>query len=112
MSVDLQARIPNNVDLAGDRRLQRALEHWQPAFHDWWLERGPEGLQKREIYLRTAVAVDRAGWAHYDYVRMPDYRWGIFLSPPEPDRLIRRGGGNTVSVWTELRGPHRTLVAP
>ena len=25
-NVDLAAKIPNNVDLAGDRRLQRALE--------------------------------------------------------------------------------------
>ena len=28
-------RIPNNVDLAGNKRLQRALEHWQPAYLDW-----------------------------------------------------------------------------
>ena len=27
-AVDINARIPNNVDLAGDRRLQRALEAW------------------------------------------------------------------------------------
>jgi benzoyl-CoA 2,3-epoxidase subunit B len=31
-AVDIDARIPNNVDLAGDRRLQRALESWQPRF--------------------------------------------------------------------------------
>ncbi len=27
-TVDIDAKIPNNVDLAGDRRLQRALEQW------------------------------------------------------------------------------------
>jgi len=44
MSVDLDARIPNNVELAGDARLRRALESWQPAFLRWWEERGPDGL--------------------------------------------------------------------
>ena len=32
-AVDIDATIPNNVDLADDRRLQRALESWQPAVH-------------------------------------------------------------------------------
>jgi hypothetical protein len=35
--------IPNNVDLAGDKTLQRALENWQPRFLDWWRDMGPEG---------------------------------------------------------------------
>ena len=30
MAIDYTQRIPNNVDLPSDRRLQRALEHWQP----------------------------------------------------------------------------------
>ena len=37
----------------------------------------------------TAVAVDREGWAYYDYVKMPEYRWGIFLAPAEPERAPR-----------------------
>ena len=32
MSIDYTQRIPNNVDLSSDRRLQRALENWQPRF--------------------------------------------------------------------------------
>ena len=32
MAIDYTQRIPNNVDLASDRRLQRALENWQPRF--------------------------------------------------------------------------------
>src|SRR4030095_1131889 len=55
--IDLDARIPNNVDLAGDTKLRRALESWQPGFQRWWNERGPEGLQRDDIYLRTAVSV-------------------------------------------------------
>jgi hypothetical protein len=34
--VDIDAKIPNNVGLADDRRLQRALESWQPKFVEWW----------------------------------------------------------------------------
>src|ERR1043166_4395697 len=80
MSVaDLSGKIPNNVDLNSDRRLQRALESWQPKFIDWWMEMGPAGFQAEDVYLRTATSVDREGWAQFGYVRMPEYRWGIFL---------------------------------
>ena len=44
---------------------------------------GPQGFQdQHQVYLRTAVSVDAAGWAHFDYVKLPDYRWGIFLAEP------------------------------
>src|SRR3954469_18436466 len=39
--IDYTERIPNNVNLAEDRRLQRALEGWQPKFLDWWKTLGP-----------------------------------------------------------------------
>ncbi|HEY8123758.1 MAG TPA: benzoyl-CoA 2,3-epoxidase subunit BoxB [Myxococcota bacterium] len=114
MSIDLESRIPNNVGLADDPKLRRALEAWQPKFLDWWRARGPEGLQADEIYLRTAMSVDRAGWAHYGYVRMPDYRWGIFLAPPEPDRRIGFGDVAGEPAWQrvpgELRAALRRLV--
>ena len=58
MAIDYQARIPNNVDLSTDRGLQRALEHWQPAFLDWWKELGPTTFQEHDVYLRTATSVD------------------------------------------------------
>ena len=57
-NVDLNARIPNNVGLADDRRLQRALEKWQPGYIEWWKSMGPEGFQEDDVYLRTAVSVD------------------------------------------------------
>ena len=38
--MNLYERIPNNVDLSGDRRLQRALEKWQPDYLKWWKEAG------------------------------------------------------------------------
>ena len=108
-------RIPNNVDLAGNKRLQRALEHWQPKYDAWWRDMGPAGFQdQHRIYLRTAVSVDPDGWAHYDYVKMPEYRWGIFLAVPEPDRCIGFGDFEGQPVWQdvpgEFRNPLRRLV--
>ena len=44
-NIDLQALIPNNVHLGENRQLQRALEHWQPAFLNWWDEMGPSDFK-------------------------------------------------------------------
>ena len=107
MHIDYTHTIPNNVDLESDRTLQRALERWQPGFLGWWREMGPEGAQEFDVYLRTAVSVDQAGWAHFDYVKMPDYRWGIFLNPAEPDRRIGFGAHEGEPAWQEVPGEHR-----
>ena len=40
------------------------------------------------VYLRTAVSVDPKGWAKFDYVKMPDYRWGVLLAPQVEDRRV------------------------
>ena len=85
-TVDLTAKIPNNVALHEDKKLQRALEHWQPGYIEWWQSMGPSDFATDQIYLRTAVGVGKGGWANFDYVKMPDYRWGIFLAEPEADR--------------------------
>ncbi len=105
--VDIDAKIPNNVGLADDRRLQRALESWQPKFLHWWREQGPVAYQDNPVYLRTAVAVGQEGWAHFDHVAMPDYRWGIFLADQEPDRAIAFGDNMGQPVWHEVPGEHR-----
>ena len=48
-SIDYSERIPNNVGLARDRRLQRALERWQPQFLDWWRQLGPVAPPARRL---------------------------------------------------------------
>jgi benzoyl-CoA 2,3-dioxygenase component B len=106
-TIDYEEKIPNNVDLADDRRLQRALESWQPNFLTWWRELGPRVFKEDEIYLRTAVSVGKEGWAHFDYVRMPDYRWGIFLAERDGDRLISHGQHQGEPVWQEVPGEYR-----
>lgn len=103
-------KIPNNVDLSADKKLQRALESWQPDFLSWWREMGPDGFQEDQVYLRTAISVDPDGWAHYDYVRMPEYRWGIFLAPPDKDRTIGFGDEQGKAVWNDVPGEHRNIL--
>jgi benzoyl-CoA 2,3-dioxygenase component B len=106
--VDIDARIPNNVGLADDRRLQRALESWQPKFVRWWEELGPVAFQGNDVYLRTAIDVGQEGWANFGHVKMPDYRWGIFLAEPEPDRRIAFGDHRGEPAWQEVPGEHRS----
>jgi benzoyl-CoA 2,3-dioxygenase component B len=109
-AVVTQDRIPNNVLLAEDKRLQRALEAWQPRFLDWWKEMGPEGFQEDLVYLRTAISVDANGWANFDWVRMPDYRWGIFLADAVPDRRIGFGDLLGEPAWQQVPGEHRNAL--
>lgn len=107
MSINYSERIPNNIDLATDRTLQRALEHWQPHFLDWWRDMGPHDFAANEVYLRTAVGVDAEGWASYGYVKMPDYRWGIFLADPIAERKIGFGDSFGQPVWQQVPGEYR-----
>jgi benzoyl-CoA 2,3-epoxidase subunit B len=103
-------KIPNNVNLSSDRRLQRALEAWQPHFLSWWQDMGPVGFQSRDIFLRTAISVESDGWAHFDYVKMPDYRWGIFLEPKQEGRTHGFGDFQGQPVWDEVPGEFRNLL--
>lgn len=64
---------------------------------------GPSDFRKDLICLRTAVSVEPSGWAHFDYVKMPDYRWGIFLAPSTQDKRIGFGDYEGDPVWPEAR---------
>ena len=110
MSIDYNERIPNNVNLAENKTLQRALEAWQPNYLQWWQEMGPDGSTDFDVYLRTAVSVDPTGWAHFDYVKMPEYRWGIFLTPGEAGQKISFGDHKGEDVWQEVPGEYRSTL--
>jgi benzoyl-CoA 2,3-epoxidase subunit B len=105
-AADYGEKIPNNVGLAGDRRLQRALESWQPDFLTWWESMGP-ATATRDVYLRTAVSVGREGWAHWGFVPMRDYRWGIFLAERDPGRRIGFGQHKGEPAWDKIPGEYR-----
>ena len=108
--IDYTEKIPNNVDLASDKTLQRALERWQPRYLEWWRAQGPTDFNEKDVYLRTAVSVDEGGWAQYGYVQMPDYRWGIFLTPQEKDRLIGFGDHFGSEAWQQVPGEYRNWL--
>jgi benzoyl-CoA 2,3-epoxidase subunit B len=108
--IDLAAKIPNNVDLSTDKRLQRALEDWQPRFIEWWKSMGPEGFQAHDVYLRTAISVDKDGWANFGWTRMPEYRWGIFLADAEKDRKVGFGDHMGEPAWQQVPGEHRNML--
>ena len=44
----------------------------------------------------------------FDYVKMPDYRWGIFLTPTEAGGKIGFGDHYGEDVWQQVPGEHRT----
>ena len=110
MAINYSEKIPNNVDLAHDRTLQRALEHWQPHFLQWWHEMGPTDFEKADVYLRTATSVDAKGWATYGAVKMPEYRWGIFLADAVENRQIGFGDHMGEPVWQQVPGEHRSTL--
>ncbi len=110
MAIDYSQLIPNNVDLSSDRRLQRALENWQPRFLDWWKDMGPDGTSSFDVYLRTAVSTDSNGWANFGYVKMPEYRWGIFLADRDPERQIAFGDNKGKPAWQDVPGEMRSTL--
>jgi benzoyl-CoA 2,3-epoxidase subunit B len=69
---------------------------------------GPNAFSSADIYLRTATGVDAQGWATYGSVKMPDYRWGIFLAEPVPERTIGFGDNFGQPAWQQVPGELRS----
>lgn len=110
MNVEYDTLIPNNVGLSSDRRVLKALEKWHPGYISWWNDLIPQQFQASDVYLRTAVSVDPKGWAKFDYVKMPDYRWGILLAPEVEDRVIPCGEHAGEKAWQEIPGEYRSML--
>ena len=110
VNVSYDTLIPNNVDLSNDKRVLKALEKWHPGYINWWNDLGPEGFQESLVYLRTAVSVDQTGWAKFDYVRMPEYRWGVLLAPQVADRRVPCGEHYGEPAWQEVPGEYRAML--
>jgi len=77
--VEYDTLIPNNVSLSSDRRVLKALEKWHPGYIDWWKDLGPVGFQDKLVYLRTAINVDKDGWATFDYVKSLNIDGAFYL---------------------------------
>src|SRR5262245_62056106 len=110
INVDYDGLIPNNVGLGEDVRVKRALEKWHPGYIDWWHDMGPDGFKQCVVYWRTAGSVDPKGWAKFDYVKMPDYKWGILLAPRVEGRKLPFGAHKGEDAWQEVPGEHRAML--
>ncbi len=110
INVEYDTQIPNNVGLSSDKRVLKALEKWHPGYINWWNDLIPENFQKSLVYLRTAVSVDPKGWAKFDYVKMPEYRWGVLLAPAVEDRIIPCGEHYGEKAWQEVPGEYRAML--
>ncbi|MFZ1813687.1 MAG: benzoyl-CoA 2,3-epoxidase subunit BoxB [Rhizobiaceae bacterium] len=110
LNVEYDTLIPNNVSLSSDRRVLKALEKWHPGYINWWNDLIPRNFQESLVYLRTAVSVDPKGWAKFDYVKMPEYRWGILLAPQVEDRRIPCGEHAGQAAWQEVPGEYRAML--
>lgn len=76
--IDRNAVIPNNVGLEDRPALARTLAQFKGDYLKWWRECGPQGFDAADCYLRMPVAADARGWASYEYVKLPEFRWGVF----------------------------------
>ncbi|HEY7609290.1 MAG TPA: benzoyl-CoA 2,3-epoxidase subunit BoxB [Alphaproteobacteria bacterium] len=76
--IDRNAVIPNNVGLDERPALATTLAQFKGDYMKWWRECGPQGFDAADCYLRMPVAADARGWASYEYVRLPEFRWGVF----------------------------------
>ena len=110
VNVEYDTLIPNNVGLSSDKRVLKALEKWHPGYINWWNDLIPQQFQESMVYLRTAVSVDPKGWAKFDYVKMPEYRWGILLAPQVENRVIPCGEAYGEKAWQEVPGEHRATL--
>lgn len=110
INVSYDTQIPNNVGLSSDKRVLKALEKWHPGYINWWSDLIPDNFQQSLVYLRTAVSVDPKGWAKFDYVKMPEYRWGILLAPQVEDRRIPCGEHAGEPAWQEVPGEYRNML--
>ncbi|MDK3071669.1 benzoyl-CoA 2,3-epoxidase subunit BoxB [Sedimentitalea sp. JM2-8] len=110
INVSYDTQIPNNVGLSSDRKVLKALEKWHPGYINWWNDLIPQNFQESMVYLRTAVSVDPKGWAKFDYVKMPEYRWGVLLAPQVDDRRIPCGEHVGEPAWQEVPGEYRNML--
>ena len=110
-NVDLSAKIPNNVDLVAGQAAAARARAVAARLHPVVDGHGARAASRTtDIWLRTAISVDAEGWAHFDYVKMPDYRWGIFLADPQsrPHHRLRRQHGR--AGVAEVPGEHRNTL--
>jgi len=110
LDIDRRGAIPNNVGLEDRPALAKALGQFRGGFMKWWGECGPQGFDAADCYLRMPVAADARGWASYEYVKLPEFRWGVYQSTPVPGRRALFGSPAGAPALAEVPGEFRATM--
>ena len=108
--MDLGAAIPNNVGLADNPRLLAMLEAFGGKYMAWWRDWGPQGFDATDIWLRRPLSIEAGGWADFDYMRLPDYRFGVYQTPAEPERRAGFGAIAGAPVFDDIPDEFRRIM--
>ena len=109
-TINYSDKIPNNVNLErGPHAAARARA--VAAELPQLVERhGPGRLARTSTSTcaRRSASIPQ-GWAQFGHVKMPDYRWGIFLNPgdAEPQDPLRRPQGRGGLAGRARRAPRQ-----
>ncbi len=68
---------------------------------------GPDGRATTTCICAPPSASTPQGWAQFGHVKMPDYRWGIFLNRAEADRKVHFGDHKGENAWQDVPGEYR-----
>ena len=71
---------------------------------------GRRAFSRASSICAPPCRVDPKGWAKFDYVKMPEYRWGILLAPQVEDRRIPCGEHYGEPAWQEVPGEYRAML--
>ena len=119
INVSYDTQIPNNVGLQFRPSRAQGAGKMAPRLHDWWTRLIPE-ISSKPCLSATAVSVDPKGWAKFDYVKMPEYRWACCWSAGRGWRIpcgehagsppARGAGeyGNMLKRLIVIQGEYRT----
>jgi benzoyl-CoA 2,3-dioxygenase component B len=110
LAIDRNGTIPNNVGLDAEPALAATLARFRAGYMDWWRECGPQGFDAADCYLRMPVAADARGWAAYEYVKLPEFRWGVYQSAPVPERRALFGRLAGRPALAEVPGEYRATM--
>lgn len=110
LDIDRRGVIPNNVGLEDRPALAKTLAQFRADYMKWWHECGPQGFDAADCYLRMPVAADARGWAAYEYVKLPEFRWGVYQSAPLPERRALFGKLAGAPALSEVPGEFRATM--
>jgi benzoyl-CoA 2,3-epoxidase subunit B len=108
--IDRSAVIPNNVGLEERPALAKTLAQFKTDYMKWWRECGPQGFDAARCYLRMPVAADTRGWASYEYVKLEDFRWGVFQAERAPNKAALFGRLAGQAKLAEVPAEFRSTV--